>query len=90
MQDPIMSPQTETSFQSYRQYVKYLLNHDDTYEWLHAFFSKQGAQPSETSLVLADSIDNQIRVRDFSSDLAGFHVEIHNRPANIKTRIVLI
>ena len=50
----------------------------------------QGAQPSETILVIADSVNDQILIQDFSSDLLGFQREIQLRPSDVHTRIVIV
>ena len=85
-----MEPRTQSLFNSYREYLATLVETEIQYQWLHEFFAKRGAQPSETSLVLADSIDNRIQIRDFSSDLAGFQQKVEQRSSDIQTRIVLI
>lgn len=90
MVESSMEPQTHTLFKSYREYIATLVKYERQYQWLHEFLAKQGAQPSDTSLVFADSIDNEIRITDFSSDLSGFEHEVEQRSSDIQTRIVLI
>ncbi len=89
-EDTSMEPRTQPSFKSYLEYVTQLVKIEPQFEWLYQFLSKEGAQASETVLILADSIDNRLLVRNFSSDPSGFQKEVQYRPASVQTRIVLV
>ena len=85
-----MESQTQPSFKSYLEYLTQLVKIEPQFEWLHQFLSKEGAQPSETILIIADSIGNRLHVRNFSSDPSGFQTKVQYRPVHVQTRIVLV
>lgn len=85
-----MESRTEPPFKTYLEYVTTLAKMEPQFEWLFHFLSKEGAEPSETVLILADSIDNRLHVSNFSSDPSGFQKEVQYRPVDVQTRIVLV
>ena len=89
-EDSSIESRTQPSFKSYLEYVTQLMKIEPQFEWLYQFLSKEGAQPPETVLILADSIDNRLHVSNFSSNPSGFQKEIQYRAISVQTRIVLV
>jgi hypothetical protein len=87
--------QSSFPFKSYFDYVSTLYVRYPEYKWLHRFLSESGPVPSETRVLVIDSIDNKLCVHNFhgsfaSSDGDGLRHALSQRSADIATRIVYV
>ncbi len=77
-------------FRSYRDYVASLAKDHPEFGWLNLFLAKPGANPSQISVLIADSLNNTMQLENFSSKVSECHDALQQRPIEVKTRIILV
>src|SRR2546429_3332749 len=82
-------------FKSYFDYVSTLYKLYPEYKWLQRFLSEPGSIPSQTRVLVIDSVDNKLCMQNFqgsfaSSDGDGLRKALSQQSADIATRIVYI
>lgn len=85
-------------YKTYQSYVSDLAIEYPEYQWLSDFLSYPGAQPSETTVLITDSVgDGELQTREFGAPFSSSGVShsismlshsLRTRPENVRTRIV--